>query len=367
MPGITLNILIIATNRNRYPAPVLPYGACMVAEASARAGHRVSFLDLMFQTDPVAAAAAALRSFPAELIGLSVRNLDNNDLQAPVEYVSQLTEICGALRSLTTAPLVLGGAALGVMPEALLRRTGADAAVLGDGEAAFPALLQAWKGNGGFQGTPRLAWLDHGRFCVSPPDRAPLPGFSINPDFERWLDLRPYRANLAAAPLQSKRGCPFACIYCTYGISEGRDYRLAPPEEVAASVRGLAGRGWRDVEFVDNVFNAPYDHALEVCEHLARKRTPVRLQTLELNPAFIDPELLEAMEQAGFAGVGVTAESARTRCWLGCRRASTAISWSGPPRLFAAVRCPVSGCSCWEVPGRPRRRWRRPWILRNAP
>ena len=37
--------------------------------------------------------------------------------------------------------------------------------------------------------------------------------------------------------------------------------------------------GWRDVEFVDNVFNAPYDHA-EVCEHLARKRTPVRLQTL---------------------------------------------------------------------------------------
>ena len=101
MPEISLNILIIATNRNRYPAPVLPYGACMVAEASAEAGHRVRLLDLMFQADPVEAVAAALRSFPTDLIGLSVRNLDNNDVQAPVEYVSQLMEICRALRSLT--------------------------------------------------------------------------------------------------------------------------------------------------------------------------------------------------------------------------------------------------------------------------
>ncbi len=308
---ICLNILIIATNRNRYPAPVLPYGACMVAEASAAAGHRVRLLDLMFQADPVAAVAAALRSFPADLIGLSVRNLDNNDVQAPVEYVSQLLEICGALRGLTTAPLVLGGAALGVMPEALLRRTGAAAAVLGDGEAAFPVLLQAWNGDsGGFQGVPRLAWLDHGRLQVSAADRGTLASARITPRFERWLDPRPYRANLAAAPLQTKRGCPFSCIYCTYGLSEGREYRLVPPQEAAAAVQRLAGRGWRDIEFVDNVFNAPYDHALELCEHLARKPTAARLLTLEVNPAFIDRRLLKAMGQAGFVGLGVTAESA---------------------------------------------------------
>ncbi|MGA7579460.1 MAG: B12-binding domain-containing radical SAM protein [Desulfobaccales bacterium] len=311
MPETSLNILIIATNRNRFPAPVLPYGACMVAEATAAAGHRVSFLDLMFRADPLQAVAAALRSFPADVIGLSVRNLDNNDAQAPVAYVSQLLEIGDTLRNLTRAPLVLGGAALGVMPEALLRCTGAAAAVLGDGESAFPALLRSWNGDrGGFQAAPRVAWLDNGRLQVSAADRASLGSASITPRFERWLDPRPYRANLAAAPLQSKRGCPFTCTYCTYGISEGREYRLVPPEEAAAAVQRLEGRGWRDVEFVDNVFNAPYDHALEVCEHLARRRTRVRLQTLELNPAFIDKRLLKAMERAGFVGLGVTAESA---------------------------------------------------------
>ena len=59
MPETSLNILIIATNRNRFPVPALPYGACMVADATAAAGHRVSFLDLMFQADPLPAVAAA--------------------------------------------------------------------------------------------------------------------------------------------------------------------------------------------------------------------------------------------------------------------------------------------------------------------
>ena len=45
-----MNVLIIAANRNRHPAPVIPYGACMVAEATAAAGHQVEFLDLMFQS-----------------------------------------------------------------------------------------------------------------------------------------------------------------------------------------------------------------------------------------------------------------------------------------------------------------------------
>ena len=48
-----MQVLIISTNRNIHPAPVIPYGACIVAEAAAREGHLVSFLDLMFQPDHI--------------------------------------------------------------------------------------------------------------------------------------------------------------------------------------------------------------------------------------------------------------------------------------------------------------------------
>ncbi|MCL4502747.1 MAG: radical SAM protein [Deltaproteobacteria bacterium] len=319
-----MKVLIIAANRNQHPVPVVPYGACMVAEAAAVAGHQVRFLDLMFQSDPKVALSASLDKFPADVIGLSVRNLDNNDMQHPAEFISQLTEITQAIQRCSPAPLILGGPAVGLMPEPLLRRTKADAAILGDGERIFPSLLRSLNNGGGFQQVPRLAWLEDGRYRESAANFSPISSSCSTPDFPHWLDLRAYAANLASMPLQSKRGCPFSCVYCTYGHGEGREYRLLPPEEVAAAVQRLSIMGCRDIEFVDNVFNSPYSHALEICQHLARHRLPVRFQTLELNPAFIDDQLLEAMEQAGFIGVGVTVESAADPALAGLKKGYTA-------------------------------------------
>ena len=193
---------------------------------------------------------------------------------------------------------------MGVLPEALLRCTGAACAVLGNGETVFPALLRALKNGAGFETVPRLGWLEGGTYRTSAADRGEFDSSCLTPDFCCLLDLRDYWGNLAAVPIQSKRGCPFSCIYCTYGIIEGREYRLQPPEEVAAGVRRLAAMGCRDIEFVDNVFNAPYDQALAICHYLGRNRPAVRLQTLELNLAFVDDRLLGAMAQAGFVGRG---------------------------------------------------------------
>jgi radical SAM superfamily enzyme YgiQ (UPF0313 family) len=66
----------------------------------------------------------------------------------------------------------------------------------------------------------------------------------------------------------------------------------------------------RDIEFVDNVFNSPYEHALAICRGVAGAGIKARLQTVELNPKFMDEELLRAMEEAGFVAAGITAESA---------------------------------------------------------
>jgi radical SAM superfamily enzyme YgiQ (UPF0313 family) len=319
-----LDVLVISANRNRHPAPVMPYGACMVAEAVARAGHRVRLLDLMFARDPLKAVETEIVAFSPQAVGLSARNLDNNDMQAPVEYVSQLAAITRVIRKTTDAPLVLGGPAVGVMPEPLLRLTGASCAVLGDGEAAFPALLDALESQASISQAPRVGWLENDSLRVSSDAPCGLSASGARPRFGRWLDLKAYRANLAATPLQSKRGCPFNCVYCTYGISEGREYRLLPAGEVGAAVRHLAAQGHRDIEFVDNVFNSPYDHALAVCDALAEKPHGARLTTVELNPAFVDDRLLGAMTQAGFVGVGLTAESAADEALAGLEKGYSA-------------------------------------------
>ena len=305
-----MKALVVSTNRYRNPAPVMPIGACLVAEAAERAGHRVALLDLMFERDPVRALESALDREQPEVIGLSVRNIDNNDAQHPRNFYEELAPLMSALRRRTPAPVVLGGAAVGVMPEALLRYTGASCASLGDGEVVFPALLDALAADRPPSETPGLVWLEEGALVRSRPAPHLSPDGCAMPDYRRWLRMSSYRSLLTAAPVQTKRGCPFECVYCTYAALEGRTYRLCDPQGVAGAVRSLAETGLRDIEFVDNVFNSPRDHAQAVCKALAQERHGARLQSLDLSPRFLDDELLSAMEAAGFVAMGITIESA---------------------------------------------------------
>jgi len=74
-----MNILLISTNRNALPMPVMPIGACMVAEACERAGHRVTLLDLMFERQPHDAVGNAILASRPDVVGLSVFGLQQYD------------------------------------------------------------------------------------------------------------------------------------------------------------------------------------------------------------------------------------------------------------------------------------------------
>jgi radical SAM superfamily enzyme YgiQ (UPF0313 family) len=284
----------------------------VAAESASRHGHEVRVLDLMFRKDPEGSVVRDLRHHRPDVVGISMRNLDNNDMLKPVEYVSRLARLAATVRTNTDAPIILGGSAMAVMPEALLRVTGAKCGVLGDGETVFPLLLESLSNGSHLADVPRVAWIRDGQYTVS--GNGPLPldpdPALIAPDYRRWVDVRAYRTRMASMPIQSKRGCPFPCVYCTYGAGEGHDYRLYPPSTVVQSVNRLISGGFRDIEFVDNVFNSPLEHAMEICAGLAGSGSNARFQTIELNPLFVDKPLLETMKAAGFVGVGITAESA---------------------------------------------------------
>lgn len=306
----TMDVLIVSVNRVNQPMATTPYGACIVAESLIRKGHRVHLLDLMFEHDPHRALTLALERHSPDIVGVAVRNIDNNDMQHPAEYYRDVSCIVEITRKGTSAPVVLGGAAVGVMPEALLRYSGADLAVLRDGESVFPRIIESLSDGGCLSDIQNVAWIENGRFHENGDANSALENDIIAPDFHRWLNIKAYQSAMATIPIQSKRGCPFDCVYCTYGISEGKSYRLHPPDEVADAVSWLVADGFRDIEFVDNVFNSPYDHAMAICERLAEKRCGARLLSMEINPRFLDDRLLATMERAGFSGIGITAESA---------------------------------------------------------
>lgn len=301
----------------------MPAGACMVAEAAERAGHSVTLLDLMFEQDPLRAVEAACRK-AYEAVGFSVRNIDNNSMQDPAYYIDDLASLVRAARMRTDAPVVLGGAALGVMPEAILRATGASCAVIGGGEAVFPSLLERLSRQISFDNLEGLALIRDGEFRKN----SVSPDFFLkscaSPDYARWIDLRGYRSRLATVPLRTKLGCGFQCVYCTYRAIEGETQHLRDPESVTEAVARLVSSGARDFEFTDSVFNAPHQHAMAVCEALARRGLPARFQSMDVNPLYLDDELLSAMERAGFSGIGMTVESASDPVLRGLRKGFTA-------------------------------------------
>jgi radical SAM superfamily enzyme YgiQ (UPF0313 family) len=305
-----MNVLVISVNRSFLPVPVMPLGACMIAEAAERAGHNVTFADLLFERDPLRAVEQRIEEARPDIIGLSVRNIDNNDMRDPSFFVADLIPLIERIRTKTKARIVLGGAAVSVMPEEILRFTGLRIAVTGDGEVVFPELLRRLSAGEPLRDVPGLARIEDDVFIGNPQTACADPRGGIAPDFSRWVDIRRYLSRLSSVPVQTKLGCHFRCVYCTYRKLEDGSYRLFTPESVASSVRRLASSGLRDIEFVDNVFNSPYGHAFALCETLAREKLPLRLCSIELNPAFLDDPLIEVMERSGFVGIGITVESA---------------------------------------------------------
>jgi radical SAM superfamily enzyme YgiQ (UPF0313 family) len=295
-------------NRERAPQPCVPNGVAAVASSLERAGWDVAALDLCFVRHPEATLRDAVRATRPDVVALSVRNIDNSDLVATEHYVPAARRLVDTVRRETRVGVVAGGAAFGVAPQGLVAALGVDAGVAGDGEMVAAPLFEAVAGGRSGGPLPGVAWPGAARMAAPAPpsDLDALPATEL----WRWADLARYVRHGATVPVQTKRGCVFGCVYCTYLNVEGKGYRLRSPEAVVDEITALARHGVRRVDFVDSTFNSPLHHAIAVAEALARARLGVGVDTTNFTPAVSSAELFSAMRQAGFRWLGITAESA---------------------------------------------------------
>lgn len=296
-----MKVLLVATNREREPYPVAPIGALCVASAARAAGHQVAFLDLGVERAPGRALASALAD-GADAVAFSIRNLDNCAYFSARSYAAEVGELAAAVRRSCGGPLILGGSGFSVAPRGWLDRVGADYGVVGEGERAFPALLDrlaARQPAGDVDGVLCGA----GEWAIPGLDHLAVPAHEL-------CRYGAYLARGGFVSVQTKRGCPFGCAYCVYPALEGRRYRLRSAKRVADEVEEVGRRcGARHYFFIDSVFNDPRDHALAVCAELARRRLPARWMAFA-NPLGLDAELAGAMAASGCVGVELGLDAA---------------------------------------------------------
>ena len=301
-----MKVLFISANKETVNIIPLPLGLHYVAAATRHAGHEVRLLDLMMEADPQAAITEAITSFHPDVIGISVRNIDSQNMENPRFVLDEVGGIITLCRHHSGAPVVLGGAGYSIFPEPALAYLQADMGIQGEGELAFPALLERLAQKRPLSDFPGLYLPGRGlqgKRAFGNLDVMSVEGvqeFSSPHDRKTWV------------PVQTRRGCPLECSYCSTATIEGRRIRKRAIAAVLDEMAGYVEAGFRWFCFVDNTFNLPVAYAKALCRGLIGRGWPISWRCI-LYPGRVDDELAGLMAKAGCQGVGLGFES-------GCER-----------------------------------------------
>lgn len=300
-----MRVLFISANTETINMVPLPLGLNCVAVATRNAGHEVRLLDLMGGSDHQSLIRDAIASFNPEVVGISVRNVDNQSMADPKFLLEPVRETVALCRSLSDAPTVVGGAAFSIFPEAMLGYLGADMGICGEGELAFTALLDALETGADLSNIAGLCLpgkpVQMGSAVRGGLEELPFP----DPSF--W-SVPPGRADELWIPLQTRRGCPMRCSYCSTPALEGTAIRTHPVETVLEVLSRHVAAGFKNFYFVDNTFNFPPDYAKSLCDAIVSARLGIRWRCI-LYPGFVDEEMVSKMAQAGCVEVSLGFES----------------------------------------------------------
>ena len=298
-----MRVLLLSAANDAGSIIPLPLGLACVAQAAEASGHEPQLLSMSASADWEKDVRRSIEQFSPDVIGLSVRNIDDQNMQSPRFLLEGLKSVVAACRDCSSAPVVLGGAGYSIFPESVLEYLGADIGIRGEGERAFPALL---------------SWLQHGRQGSPPPgtnlpnaSHAPvvfshdLSGFSL-PQPRVWLDFPGSQEQ--RIPVQTRRGCPLDCSFCSTSSIEGRPIRLRSADSVVRWLATLREKGFRHFHFVDNTFNLPPHYAKELCRKLIEAELGLDWWAI-IYPKWLDAELAELMARAGCSLVSLGFES----------------------------------------------------------
>jgi radical SAM superfamily enzyme YgiQ (UPF0313 family) len=303
-----MRVLLISANTEKINMPTLPLGLASVATTTRKAGHDVAMADLMVEKDMRSVLKEAIEGFRPEIIGISVRNIDDQNMENPRFLLDPVKEIMSGCQSLSEATIVLGGAGYSIFPESALSFLGADMGIQGEGEVVFPDLIERLERGASLSGLPGLYLPGHGLQCkrmfAKNLDTLPLPDTDL-------LSLPSQKEELWM-PVQTRRGCPLNCSYCSTGTIEGRVLRRHSPEAIVQWIARWQEAGVHQFYFVDNTFNLPPSHAKEICRKLIDHGLNTRWWSI-LYPKHVDKELGGLMARAGCEQVSMGFESGSER------------------------------------------------------
>jgi lipid biosynthesis B12-binding/radical SAM protein len=292
-----MKFFLLSANVTTSPYPIYPVGMGMIAAALTSSGHEVLQADFLFHDTSLEHLGEEIRAYNPDFVGISVRNIDNVNFANSRYYIDNVKNIVDRVREVSDAKVLLGGAGYSLLPEMILRETGADYGFAGEGERLI------------------IEFAANAAQGIYPENQLIGPAASLDgPDIASALYderlMKFYLNSGSIASVQTKRGCTYNCVYCTYPLLEGRTLRSRDPREVVNDIKELRDRfnaGY--IFFVDSVFNDDDGVYLAVVDEMLRQNISMPW-TAFIKPGGLSDEIVQKMKRSGFAAAEVGADAA---------------------------------------------------------
>ena len=294
-----MRILLIATNRhNRWMSKEevrpLPIGLAYVAAYIDPDRHPLRVLDLMFSEDYLAETKRIVQEFQPELVGISIRNLDNGSYVNPQSALPVTREVIQCVRSCSQATIACGGPAFSTLPEECFRYLEPDVGLAGDAAETFAELADLLEKSQSYRQLSGVVYQEDGDIKTAP-QRASS-GLSRPPRLDD-LDLDRYRQAGFGVGVITKLGWYSSTVPSPNPEDEWRIVR--PVAEVIEEIRRLQEKySLNEFFFIDQEFNRPVEYAKELCQCIVDEGISIKWNT-NLRSAGIDGELMALMVRSG--------------------------------------------------------------------
>ncbi|MDR0574991.1 MAG: radical SAM protein [Tannerella sp.] len=305
-------IALISANVYKIPYPVYPLGISYLASYLSSAlpdDFEVKLYD--FNQEETESFPDFMRDNDFLLVGVSMRNFDDStNIYEENIFIIKYREIMDIVRSHTNKPVVIGGSGFSVFPELMFKELNPDYGIKGEGEESLRQLVLALDEGREPYDIEGLAYrLPDGTFCVNGHTKyISAPVLHVE---NKWVDY--YWKEGGMLNIQTKRGCPYDCIYCSYPLIDGRHVRTLDAKMVVENIEELYfSKGVSYLFFTDSIFNIHKDYNEELANRLIKSKANIRWGAY-FSPSNMTFDELKLYQQSGLTHVEFGTDSLSDR------------------------------------------------------
>ena len=300
---------VLLVNPNRMKPPVTPIALDYLADALSKHGMQADVVDLCLSQDWKTAIDDYFALGTVDAVGVTLRNIDDTTFASREFFLPGFKEVADYLGSKTNAPIIVGGSGFSIMPEDVLAYCSLDLGIVGDGEEPLPLLVQKLASREDHTGIRGLVYRDASGFKRNVPSWKSLDGDMVRR--RSAVDNRRYLAEGGMGSIETKRGCPGACIYCVDAPSKGSRSRCRSPQSVVSEMEALLAQRIDCLHLCDAEFNLPASHADDVCREIIGRGLGEKMGWYAYaSPVPFDGATAALYRKAGCRGINFGVDSA---------------------------------------------------------